>query len=98
MFKKCINLCKRVKGAQKDHTLEALKKTKMERKLKILIVGWTFLGMLIGVLIGFEAGMIVESKKAGQHFKQQLKECQYAPTPITIGDSVYIVRYYPMNY
>ena len=46
--------------------------------------------LTIGYAIGFATGHNV----AGSKFTHKLREAKFAPTPIVIGDSTYIIRYY----
>ena len=43
---------------------------------------------------GVSAGKAQEQKT----IQSQIHQCQYAPTPITIGDTLYLVRWYPLDY
>ena len=64
----------------------------MENSFLKLILGLVIIWGLWGA--GFFGGKLTERDK----IKSQILNCQHAPTPIQIGDSTYIIRYYPLNY
>ena len=55
--------------------------------------------LLFGIIGISIIGGIREGKRQEiAQTREKLKTCIYAPTPITIGDSLYLIRYYPLDY
>jgi hypothetical protein len=47
------------------------------------------------ILVGF--GIIIGTNHEQNKIRTEFYKAKHAPIPILIGDSIYIIRYYPLN-
>ena len=59
----------------------------------VCLIGCFFIGLLGGLALGTGLGR----KLTNRETRQKLNFCIHAPTPIEIGDTLYIIRVYPIN-
>jgi hypothetical protein len=56
-----------------------------------------FIIILAGIIC-IQSAIFIEQKREIDSFHDKIHQCIHAPTPIEVGDSLYIVRYYPLYY